>query len=120
MQARLASGGVSLSGAARILSLEHLYLSAGLGAGLDMTRVEPTVTMPDLQPTAAFWASGPLLLAFAEIERVFGRFSVALVAGAEAHLLAERYTVKTATETRDIFVPRRVRPAAAALVGVIF
>ena len=120
VQARLASGGVSLSGAARILSLENLFLSAGLGAGLDMTRVEPTVTMPDLQPTAAFWASGPLLLAFAEIERVFGRFSVALVAGAEAHLLAERYTVKTATETRDIFVPRRVRPAAAALVGVIF
>jgi len=120
VQARLASGGVSLSGAARILSLENLFLSAGLGAGLDMTRVEPTVTMPDLQPTAAFWASGPSLLAFAEIERVFGRFSVALVAGAEAHLLAERYTVKTATETRDIFVPRRVRPAAAALVGVIF
>lgn len=120
VEARLASGGVSVSGAARFPSIESFQLSAGLGAGVDVTRVEPTVTTPDLQPAGTFWASGPSLLAFAEVERVFGRISVAIAGGAEAHLLAERYTVRTATETRDIFVPRRVRPAAAVLVGVLF
>ena len=118
--ARLSSGGVSVSGAARLLSVDKFQVSAGLGAGLDVTRVEPTVTTPDLQPASAFWASGPSLLAFAEIERVFGRISVAIAAGAETHLLSERYTVRTSSETRDIFVPRRIRPAGAALVGVLF
>jgi hypothetical protein len=28
--------------------------------------------------------------------------------------------VKTGTETRDVFVPRRLRPAVALLVGVVF
>jgi len=120
VDARLSSGGVSVSGAARVVGFEKFQVSAGLGAALDMTRVAPTVTTPDLQPAAAFWATGPSLLAFAEIERVFGRISVAIAGGAEAHLLAERYTVRTASETRDIFVPRRVRPAAALLVGVLF
>jgi hypothetical protein len=120
VQARLSSGGVSVSGAARFPSFERFQVSAGVGAGLDVTRVEPTVTTPDLQPAAAFWASGPSLLAFAQIERVFGGLSVAIAGGAEVHLLAERYTVRTATDTRDIFVPRRVRPAGALMVGVLF
>ena len=85
-----------------------------------MTRVEAAVTGPDLQPTAAFWARGPSLRTFAEIERFFGRFSVAIVLGAEAHLLAERYTVRTDSQTRDVFVPRRIRPTGALLVGVLF
>jgi hypothetical protein len=38
----------------------------------------------------------------------------------EAHPLAERYTVRTAGEARDVFVPRRFQPEAAALVGVVF
>ncbi|HEY7373953.1 MAG TPA: hypothetical protein VIF57_17465 [Polyangia bacterium] len=119
-QARLSTGGVSASAAARVLGLGDVSVFAGLGAGLDVTRVEPTVTAPDLQPAAAFWARGPSLKAFAALERLFGRIAVAVVVGAEAHLLAERYTVRTASETRDVFVPRRVRPTAALLVGVVF
>jgi hypothetical protein len=119
-QARLSTAGVGASAAGRLLSLGSFSVLAGLGAGLDLTRVEPTVTAPDLQPAAAFWARGPSLKVFAEIERIFGRVAVAVVVGAEVHLLAERYTVKTASETRDVFVPRRLRPAAALLVGVVF
>ena len=108
-----------MSGAARLLSFGNLSVIAGLGAGLDVTRVEPAVTAPDLNPRPC---SGPELLGagFAEIERLFGRISVAVVVGAEVHLLAERYTVRTDSETRDVFVPRRLRPAAALLVGVVF
>ena len=119
-QARLSTGGVSLSAAGRFLHLGSFSVIAGLGVGLDVTRVETTVTAPDLQPAAAFWARGPLLQTFVEVERLFGKLSVAVAVGAEAHLLDERYTVRTASETRDVFVPRRLRPAAAVLVGVVF
>ncbi len=120
VQARLSAGGVSLSAAGRFLSLGNVSVFAGLGVGLDVTRVEPAVTAPDLQPAASFWARGPSVQGFAEIERLFGKILVAIVVGAEVHLLAERYTVRTDGATRDVFVPRRLRPAAALLVGVVF
>jgi hypothetical protein len=120
VQARLSGGGVSLSGAGRLVSLGNLSVVAGLGAGLDVTRVQPAVTMPELEPAAAFWARGPSLHGFAEIERLFGRVSVAIAVGAEAHLLAERYTVRSGGGTRDVFVPLRLRPGAAVRVGVVF
>jgi hypothetical protein len=119
-QARLSAGGVSAFAAGRLLALGDFSVIAGLGAGLDLTRVEPTVTALDLQPAPAFWARGPSLKAFAEIERLFGSVAVAVVLGAEVHPLAERYTVRTASETRDVFVPRRLRPAAALRIGVVF
>ena len=120
VEARLSAGGASLSAAGRFLSLGSFSVFAGLGIGLDVTRVEPAVTAPDLQPAASFWARGPSVQGFAAIERLFGKLSVAAVVGAEAHLLAERYTVRTDSETRDVFVPRRLRPSAALLVGVVF
>ena len=120
VQARLSAGGVSLSAAGRFLSLGDFSVFAGLGVGLDVTRVEPAVTTPDLQPAASFWARGPSVQPFAAIERLFGTISVAVVVGAEVHPLAERYTVRTGSEARDVFVPRRLRPTAAVLVGVVF
>ena len=120
VQARLSTEGLGVSGAARLLSFGNLSMIAGLGAGLDVTRVEPATTTPDLEPAAEFWARAPWLQAFAEIEQRFGWFTVAAVVGAEARLLDERYTVRTDSETRDVFVPRRFRPAAALLVGVVF
>jgi hypothetical protein len=119
VRARLSTGGVSASAAGRLLSVDSFSVIAGLGVGFDVTRVEPTVTAPDLQPVGVFWARGASLQPFVEIERLFGRISVALVVGAEVHLLDERYTVRTASETRDVFVPRRFRPAATLLVGVV-
>ena len=73
VQARLATGGVSASAAGRLLSFENFSVIAGLGVGLDVTRIEPTVTAPDLQPVGAFWARGASLQPFVEIERLFGR-----------------------------------------------
>jgi hypothetical protein len=120
VQARLWTGGITLSGAGRPLSRGNLAVMAGLAAGLDFTRVTPAVTTLDLQPATAFWAAGPSLEPFAGVERMFGRISVSVAAGAEIHLLAERYSVRTGTETRAVFVPARVRPAAALLVGAVF
>jgi hypothetical protein len=120
VQARLWAAGIGLSGAARLLGFAKLSVSAGLGGGFDLTRVEPTVTAPDLQAATAFWALGPSLRTFVELERLFGDVSVAVVVGAEAHLLAERYTVRTGSAARDVFVPRRLRPDAAVLIGVVF
>jgi hypothetical protein len=120
VQARLWAGGAGVSGAARLISIGNFSVSAGLGGGLDLTRVAPTVTAPDLQSAAAFWAPSPLLRTFVEIERLFGDISLALALGAEIHPLAERYTVKTGDATRDVFVPRRLRPEATLLVGVLF
>ena len=120
VQTELWAGGVSLSGAARLLTSANLSISAGLGGGLDLTRVAPTVTAPDLQAAAVFWAPSPLLRAFVELERLFGRISVSVALGAEALLLAERYTVRTSDSVGDVFVPRRLRPEATVLVGVVF
>jgi hypothetical protein len=120
VQARLSTGGVGASMAARFLAQGPLSLNAGFGFGLDVTRVEPAVTTPDLQPASSFWAYGPLMQAFAEIEWLISRISVAVVAGAEVHPLDERYTVRTNSGARDIFVPWRLRPAAALLVGFVF
>jgi hypothetical protein len=120
VQARLSTVGATVFGAARLFGAEDFAVTAGAAVGLDVTRAQPTVTTPDVKPVAAFWSAGPLLQTFAEIQRVFGRISVAVDVGAEAHLLAERYTLRTASETRDVFVPRRVRPVAAVLIGFAF
>ncbi len=120
VRARLSTAGVSASGAGRFLTLGGFSVLAGLGAGLDFTRVAPAVLAPDLQPAAAFWALAPSLTPFAAIDRLFGKVSIAVAAGAEIHLLDERYTVRTGTETHEVFVPGRVRPEVELLVGVAF
>ena len=117
---RLWTLGASLSGAVSFWSLGKSSLFAGLGGAWAWTRVEPTVTASDLQPAAAFWARNPSLRMFVGIERLFGRMSVTAALGAEVHPLAERYTVRADGETRDVFVPRRLRPEAAVLAGVLF
>ena len=118
VRAQLTTAGASASGSGRFLDLGGFSVLAGLGAGLDFTHVAPAVTTRSLQPAAAFWALAPSVTPFAAVERFFGRISVAVAAGAEIHLLDERYAVTTATETRNVFVPARVRPQIEALIGV--
>jgi hypothetical protein len=120
VHAQLSTAGVSVAGAGRLLNRGGFSVLAGLGAGLDFTRVAPVVQTSDLQPATAFWALGPSMRPFVAIERFVGRISIAVAVGAEVHLLDERYTVRTSTETREVFVPGRVRPAADMLVGVAF
>lgn len=120
VQARLSTGGVGASAAARLVGHGPLSLDAGMGVGFDMTRVEPAVTTPELLPAPASWARAPSLQAFAEIEWLVDRISIALAAGADVHPLDERYTVRADTGTQAVFVPRRIRPALTLLVGVVF
>ena len=120
VQAELWTGGVSVSGAAKLAGFGNLSVSLGLGAGVDLTRVAPRVTTPDVQATPVFWAPSPLLRTFVGIEQLFGKVSVSLALGLEAHLLAERYTVRTGDSARDVFVPRRLRPEATVLIGTLF
>jgi hypothetical protein len=103
-----------------LLAAGRLSLTAGLAAGVDLIRVEPTVTTAALQPAAAFWATSPYLQPGAALEGDFGRIAISLVVGAELHPLDERYTVRNRGEASDVFVPWRVRPSAVLLVGVAF
>lgn len=118
--ARLETAGASLSTAARLLVSGGWSLAAGLGADLDLIRVQPSVTTTGLQPVAAFWATSPALQPFATLAWKFDAISVAVCAGAEIHPLAERYTVESGGQTRDVFVPWRLRPTGALLIGVEF
>jgi hypothetical protein len=120
VRARLSNGAVTLSAAGRILCLGSLCVMAGLGVGLDLTRVDPVVTTQGLQPAPAFWALGPVLQPCAQAERLFGKLAVAVAVFADVHLLAERYTVTTGGGTRDVFVPSRARPAGALWLGWLF
>jgi hypothetical protein len=119
-EARLWTGGAGVSASAELLAVAKFSLGAGLGAGLDLTHVAPSVTTPGLEPAAGFWAPGPWVQPFAALERRFGGVSLGLAVGAELHPLAEKYTVKNGSETSDVFVPWRLRPEAALLVGGAF
>src|SRR5262249_36141493 len=72
-RARLSVGAPGASGGGSFLTAGSLSVIAGLGAGLELGHVEPTVTTPDLTPAASFWAAGPLVEAFAALEERFGR-----------------------------------------------
>lgn len=116
--ARLSTAGARLSVATRLLSHGGLAFIGGGGAGYDATRVVPSVTTPELRPTATFWAGGASLRGFVELDWSVGRFVLALAAGADVHPLAERYLVNDAAGTREVFVPLRVRPTASLTLGI--
>jgi hypothetical protein len=120
VQAKLSTAGVGASAAGKVFGQGNLSINAGLGVGFDLTRVEPTVTTPDLQAASSSWARAPSLQAFAEVEWLADRISIAVAAIGEVHPLDERYTVRADTGTRDVYVPSRIRPAAAVLVGFVF
>ena len=120
VRAQLTTTSASASVAVRAWTLGGFSLLTGLGAGVDFTRVAPTVTAANLQPAPAFWAVAPTLTPFVAIERLFGNVSIAVAGGVEVHPLDERYTVRTGTDTREVFVPGRVRPELEALVAFAF
>jgi hypothetical protein len=118
--ARLSAGGGALSIASTLFAHRGFSVAGGLGAGLDATRIAPTVSSADLQPTPAFWAGSLNVRAFTELEQRFGRLSLAITIGLEVYPLAERYNVAAADGLRTVFVPHRVRPVVALLAGVSF
>lgn len=119
-RAQLTTTSASASVAGRPLTFGGFSLLAGIGAGVDFTRVAPAVTAANLQPAAAFWAVAPTLTSFVAIERFFGNVSIAFGGGVEVHPLDERYTVRTGPDTQQVFVPDRVRPEVELLFGIAF
>jgi hypothetical protein len=119
-RAQLTTTSASASVAGRPVTFGGFSLLAGIGAGVDFTRVAPAVTAANLQPAAAFWAIAPTLSPFVALEWFFGNISIAVAGGVEVHPLDERYTVRTSTDTRQVFGPGRVRPQVEALVGIAF
>jgi hypothetical protein len=120
VDARLSTAGGAFSIAATLFSRQNLSVAGGVGAGLDATRIEPAVSSSNLQPTPAFWAGSLNVRAFAEVEQLFGRLSVALAIGLEVYPLSERYNVAATDGVRSVFVPHRIRPVVGLLFGVLF
>jgi hypothetical protein len=116
--ARLFNGAARVSLAAPLLSRRGLSLCAGLGAGLDLTRVRPGVTSPALRASAPFWAADLALRVFVDVEQRVGRWAIDLIVGADAYPTAERYLVAGPTGDNPVFVARQLRPVAALLFGV--
>ena len=116
VSASLVSSGVRLFAAVPARLTARLWASAGVGAGVDVTRVAPAGT----GATAPFWVSDPLLLGIATLEHFFGRVVAGIDAGVELDLLAPRYAAIRPGETVAVWTPARWRPFATARLGIVF
>jgi hypothetical protein len=114
--ARIWAGALRVTGAIPLISSRQASLAAGLGAGIDVSRIRPAASRADLTAAPPFWATSPFLRLFAAIERDFGRLSLAAVIGVDIDLLGERYVVADASGKQEVFVPERARPLAAILL----
>lgn len=112
----LMSSGIHFVAAFPIAITSHVSASFGLGAGVDATRVSPKGN--GAQP--AFWATDPLLLAMATLERAFGAAFVSVRIGVNMDLLATRYLVARSDATSVLWAPWRWRPSAAVRLGFAF
>jgi hypothetical protein len=112
----LMSSGIHFVAAFPVAIASHLSASFGLGAGADATRVSPKGN--GAQPV--FWATDPLVLAMATLERAFGAAVVSVRLGIDMDLLATRYLVARSDATRVLWAPWRWRPSAALRLGFAF
>ena len=112
----LLSSGIRIVAAFPTAITSRLSASLGLGAGVDATHVEPTGV--GAQP--AFWATDPLVLAMATIERAFSASVVSLRVGIDVDLLATRYLVARSNATSVLWTPWRWRPFALMQLGFAF
>ena len=113
---RLLSSGIRMVVAFPTAIASRLSASFGLGAGVDATHVTPSGN--GAQP--AFWATDPLVLAIATLDRAFGAAVVSLRIGVDLDLLAARYLVVRTDGTRVLWTPWRWRPFAAMRFGFAF
>jgi hypothetical protein len=113
---RLLSTGARLYAAVPLAIPGRLLASVGLGAGIDATRVAPDGP----GATAAFWVTDPLLMVLTTLQRTFGHVVAAVDAGLDGDLLAARYAAIRSGQTTVLWTPSRLRPFAAARLGVSF
>ncbi|HVY41183.1 MAG TPA: hypothetical protein VHM31_24770 [Polyangia bacterium] len=116
VSASLTTSGVRLFAALPARLTPRLWASAGLGAGIDVTHVEPG----GRGATSAFWVTDPLVLAAASVQRAFGRLLAGVDAGVELDLIAPRYSALRPGQSVTVWTPARWRPFAGARLGVLF
>ena len=87
--------------------------SIGVGAGVDATHVAPSGS----GATPAFWATDPLVVGVAEIERAWGGALVSACAGVDWDLLDTHYLVTRQNGTSSLWSPWRWRPFLALHVA---
>jgi hypothetical protein len=116
-EARIQAGAFRITGAVPLVSSPQASVAAGIGGGVDVSRIQPAASRFDLVAASAFWATSPFLRLFVAVERDFGRLSIAAVAGLDIDLLGEHYVVAEAAGNREVAAPQRARPLAALLLG---
>jgi hypothetical protein len=112
----LLSSGIRISMALAEAITPHLAASFGLGAGVDATHVTPNGN----GARAAFWATDPLVLAMATLERAYGPFVVSVRVGVDFDLISPHYLVDSSSGTRVLWTPSRWRPFVAMRLGFAF
>ena len=110
---RLASSGIRIVAAVPVAIGPRTSASIGLGAGVDATHVAPS----GLGATSAFWATDPLALGVAEIERAWGNVFVSMRAGVEWDFFDTHYLVIRQNGTSVLWSPGRWRPFLALHVS---
>ncbi|MES1208082.1 MAG: hypothetical protein ABUS79_19280 [Pseudomonadota bacterium] len=116
VSAELLSSGVRLFAAVPARVTARLWASAGVGAGVDLTRVTPAGS----GATPPFWVSDPLVLGIATVQQTLGRIVAAADAGVDFDLIAPRYAVIRSGQTVGVWTPARWRPFATARLGIAF
>ncbi|HVT08307.1 MAG TPA: hypothetical protein VHO67_12690 [Polyangia bacterium] len=116
VSASLTASGVRLFAARPAHLTPRLWASAGLGAGVDVTRVAPGG--PGATP--AFWVTDPLLLGMGSVQRAFGRFVAGVDAGVELDLIAPRYSALRPGQSVTVWTPARWRAFAGVRLGLLF
>ena len=113
---RLLSSGIRVSVAFPTAITSRLSASFGLGLGVDATHLTPTGT--GARP--ASWATDPLVVGLATLERAFGAVLVSVRIGVDLDLLATRYLVDRSDGTSVLWTPWRWRPFVALRLGFAF
>jgi hypothetical protein len=91
--------------------------SAGIAGGLDVTEVRADARQADAVAVPSFWVVDPLVRGFGTIEHRVGVFRFSAMLGAEFDLVAAHYVVAQESDRPSVFVPWRLRPVGAIIVG---
>lgn len=109
--------GVRIFFARPLLLSRRTTASVGFAAGLDVTQVRADARQPDAAAVPSFWVADPLVRAFGTIEHRVGVFRFSAMLGAEFALVAAHYVVEQDSDRQSVFVPWRLRPLGAVIIG---
>lgn len=96
---------------------DPISLGAHAGVGVDLLHAAPRATDPSTPPSPATTRANPIISLGAQTKVALGgRFSLALLLGADIDLATRRYVVERGPDRAEVFSPARVRPVA--LLGI--